>query len=573
MAAKSTPPLLKRRWFVLTLLAMGLLITGSILFMTFRKHTDLSHADDLLREAEVQKSAENWPEAFAAASQAYQLKPDDPQTMRALLDLFIEDKTEIKQTRFFWDKLETSGHATPQDRLKIGTAFLAKDLPGEARRLLESTPAQEKSHWKIMVLESRILAHEGRRDESQALARKAYLTNPADPECQLGLATLDLSTAFAEVRRQASDKLWKLARETQGEVQLKAIELLTQDQGLTPNGSSNLVEILNKNHTALDRYRYGVLGAYTRLNPSELTRVVQEELAANKKLPIENTTPFVRWLAETGQNQQILDYLPAKRAENSAILLPFLINAMLGENKWQDLQSVLRTGGSSGRLPLSPTRVSLLKARCAYALAEPADIVKGHLEDANRTAQGTRDVASLSAVASACEVLGYNELAFDALSAMAEQPLQRQVVLERTLSLHERMSDTEGMLRTAKLLANLNSSSEEYTKSLLYLKLLTGEEMEVAALDSEKLQAKTGSSQAFGQLMKALYQFRLGNAAALKSGLADMDIATLTRGQRAVLAGMLASCGETSRAFVIGEKITPSTLLSEERKFLELSLR
>jgi hypothetical protein len=71
-------------------------------------------------------------------------------------------------------------------------------------------------------------------------------------------------------------------------------------------------------------------------------------------------------------------------------------------------------------------------------------------------------------------------------------------------------------------------------------------------------------------LLRSLAAYRLGDQAAVMKYLADLgNTTTLSAGQRAVAAGLLASVGKPERAWEIAEKVPDALLLQEELTFLE----
>ena len=74
-------------------------------------------------------------------------------------------------------------------------------------------------------------------------------------------------------------------------------------------------------------------------------------------------------------------------------------------------------------------------------------------------------------------------------------------------------------------------------------------------------------------LLLALSAYLIRDHTLLKSHLTAIDsMEDFSPGQKAVYAGMLATCGDLSKAFLIAERIPKAVLLKEEAKLLKAAL-
>jgi len=128
-------------------------------------------------------------------------------------------------------------------------------------------------------------------------------------------------------------------------------------------------------------------------------------------------------------------------------------------------------------------------------------------------------------------------------------------------------------LDTARRLRVLRPTSVRFANRLDYLRLLLGDEIEAAMEWREVYTDESADERQMAALLLALKAYRMRDKSLMLESLAKVDDATaLPPGQRAVLAGLLASGGQAGRAFQLAERVQERLLSSVELAFLKKAL-
>jgi hypothetical protein len=230
--------------------------------------------------------------------------------------------------------------------------------------------------------------------------------------------------------------------------------------------------------------------------------------------------------------------------------------------RWQELRAALLEPGT-------PADREVVNVWLAWA--------EGHLEPGSEKSRlqlesaiaGAKKAAHAGAMRTAAQVAGLQgrrDLELECrLTQAAMQPREEAARLLEALPLARELADTRSLLAITRRLAELRPASEGFATQAAYYALLLGE-----ALESQS-QADLRSAAA-QKLIAAFSVYRLGDVKTLAEVLHEApDAASLPPGMRAVMAGLLARAGETSRAFQLAEKIQPASLLPEERRFWEMA--
>jgi len=377
-----------------------------------------------------------------------------------------------------------------------------------------------------------------------------------------------LNDPFSEVQARALDILWELAR-GQSPESVTAIQILAADPRLTSDRCVELLELASTNKLGSERLRYIVLTASARLLPLDKDSLIEKEVKLQEGKPLADTLDFLRWLYTMNEYDQVLKLMPKDKALRMPELFPIYVEVLAAKKRWKDLQDMMRT---SPTLPISPTDLALLKARCAQGLGDTPAIIKGHLEEACRRALGARDMANVIRSTGIAEGLGFDDVALETLRNAVSIPKYQLTMLERILIIQTKQRDSAGMLATSREIIGAKPGLRLHQENTYYLSLLIGEEIETAAMRTASLAKEGKIAEGAHRILQALAAYRVADYETMKSVLAVINPEVLTTGQRAVYAGMLSATGETARAFAIAEKLRRALLLREEEKFLDLAL-
>jgi len=570
----SEAPKHRKRWYNSTKLLISLVLTAALLGAAIffarpaLKALKTRQAKDLATEAQKLGEDGQWDEASRVLGEAFRKDSTEPMVLRTIAQFMRKTGGDPEKALFFWRQLVRSKSATLEDRTSLGACLLLVGQFSEAREILEGMTPEERNTRFALELESGVLRSEGRNAEADTVLRRGLLMAPEDPEAMLKLATLDMSNPFGEVQFKALDILWSLARGTTAQ-SVVAIQLLASDSRLTSTQSVELVELASKNKRTTPPLRYAVLTAFVRLRPLDKEALVEKEAQANEGKPINQTADYLRWLFTMKEHERLLKLLTPDKAVSIPELFPLFVESLAAQQRWTELQTIVsRPAG----LPISPTDLSLLKARCSQALNETPDVIRRHLEEACRRAIVARDTTSIMRTTAIAEALSFEDVALIALREAVAIPQIKLVALERILHIQTKQKDSEGMLATLRDIVAAKPGLRIHQENSFYLRMLVGQDIETAPLQAAQMVKEGKMTPATRHLMDALVAYREGDATKIRETLATLDPEILTTGQRAVYAGMLSACGDPTKAFAIAEKLQRSLLLHEEERFLNLAL-
>ena len=178
---------------------------------------------------------------------------------------------------------------------------------------------------------------------------------------------------------------------------------------------------------------------------------------------------------------------------------------------------------------------------------------------------------SCSSTAISLRTVGDTEQVLAALKEAAALPQLRTSALEALLAAYTQQRNSDAMLATLKDFVQARPGRSQL-ETLIYLKLLLGNEIESVAAQLPELATSVRISASAASFLSALAAFRIGHGAELREKVVLIDAAKLSTGQRAVLAALLQACGDVVHAFAIAENISRATLLPEEERMLRRAL-
>lgn len=520
-----------------------------------------SRANALLRKSDPEG-------ALKILSTAYRAAPNHPEVLRLLGRTLDQVQADPNRCVYFWRRLLDLGVATAQDRGALGADLLRAGLAKDARDVLNTFKAEDRTRRYALELEAQLLRYDGHLQEADQTQRRAYESDPSDPECRLKLAMLDLNDPFPEVQERAINTIWEVAR-TDSSASLRALQILAAQPKLTSTQAAELRERIARSPDATESQRYDVLSSYIRVLPLGKDQVIDEETARQKGLPPEETIEFLRWLAKIEENQRVLNLLPKEAAMRNGNLFLIYAHALGSVERWNDLRKCLNEAPGP---PISAIEVDLIKARCARALGDPSTVARSHLQEAQRRIPPNADPMVYMRVGNTADELGFGDVALDVFNALSSRPQFKLSVLDRVLQLHYRQHNLQAMLESISRFLDERPGQSPYYETMIYLKLLEAREIEAVANQAETLAAPGNAVLPVIKLVQALAAYRYGDFDGALRIAEAIPLDKLTAGQRAVLAGVLHACGKTAQGYQIAEKISQDILLPEEARFLRSAL-
>lgn len=561
-----SPPPGRRRYYLSAFVCLFVLsILGSYpAYLLWQKY----RFDSQLHLAQGHLEKEEWEKAYGLLSQLYNNSQTNPAVLQMIAHLMRQTNPDPSRALFFWKQFVAYGSPTTEDWAEIGKAFLADGQPDEAVKIFASfSPEQRKSRYAI-DLESQLLYFQGKTLEADSLRREFLLKNPHDPENELNLAIMDLNNPFTEVQKSAFETLWKIAR-SKNRQSLAALQAIANSPLLGRGTSSELLKLALENEGVSAKNYFKILHRYLLLNPEKREETLATETVRHQNKTIQESALFYHWLLQERAYDLVLELVPKEKATKNELLFPVYVEALAGKARWSELNTIFRETPS---IPISPAEQSVLHARIAHGQRNNDSIVSGHLKEACRRALTTKNMESLQRIVTIADELGFDEVTIEALNKASAIPQYQMEMLERLLAIYARHNDAESMLTTLQKILEAKPMMTGHLENSIYLKLLLGKEFETIFQNTTILADQGRISRDSSVFIHALLAYRFHDMERLKGLLTEIDPNQLPVGQRAVYAGMLASCGERAQAFLIAEKIAPALLLQGELYFLHKSL-
>ena len=557
-----------RRWRGLLLAAAALFVVMLFSARPLYRAAKLRYARYQAGQAEKHIAKKDWRAAMLALSSANRFGRDDAIVLRAAATFLTSTSNDPRSLILILQKLADTGNALPTDYLALGQAHIGLGELDEARRIYSSLDAGLKDSREGIELLAQIQRGEGRHAEAEDTLRRALLKEPNVPESKLRLALMDYGNNFPEVQNRGRAVMWEVVA-TQSDTALAAIKVLAQDRNLTAPEAERLLQALDAHPQHPPSLRLEVLSAIIRISPHERDAVFAAEVDRYKDKGLAQMTEVISWLAREQQHAMILRLVPTEAALKSAEIFPYVAQALGEEGRWADLRRLL-TGGSS--LPVSRARVQVWLAQAAIQL-EPNDLdaPREHLESAFEMAVKADDYGSLAAASQVAESRGLYDMALRCYERLAKASPRVEIEMtEKAREMALRLRDTREMMRASQRLVELRPASEAFRDDLDYLRLLSGEGMELAG----HFQRRPGSlsldetSSLPAPFLRALSAYRFNEPTVLREEVeraASLPSNRFSIGQRAVLAGLMARAGLTSESFRLAETVSETVLLPEEK--------
>ena len=556
---------------------------------------------------------QNWTDARKEATAAYQLRPTEPQSLRAVARFL--SRTRQPDALEFWQQLEKIAPLTREDRQDEAAVAI---VAGETTRaetavhtLLESKDVDPGS-W---LLAAQLSIQKGVADDAMSALRKTFTHPRATEQQQLQAALLELSlgSGTAGPDERATDAWLRIEKISKGKsataldalVLLARRELSTSPSTTQPlNGSTGaeLPQRLASHPLSRAPQKLLSLDLVDHATPSRHDELIAEGIAQWKDGDSDDLLALATWLSGKTEFQKTLETIPLEKALLSRELFLQYVDALGGLGRWSEIKQLLE----SERYPLDPVVQLMYLARCNAQLGEKT-AAENNWQRALESAGG--DVGKLISLGEYAEKNGIVDVAQSAFSAAATEAPKLRAVQQGRLRIAQRGGDTKkihailaDMLKiwpndaavqndeayTRLLLLDSNSRNDEArmtndekenaehptpnpeprtsAEKTLNSQPLTINELEQLAAN---LVAKNPRSMPHRTLLALarLKQHRATEALAVYENI-TVARGALTPPALAVHAAVLAANGHTEEARAEAAQIKPEQLLAEEKALL-----
>jgi hypothetical protein len=478
----------RRIWLVVALLfALGIVAT----FFGARPASNAIKAWQARRHANhafAYIDNEQWNDARREAIAAYQLRPSEPQAIRAVARFL--SRVREPEALDFWKQLQNRQSLTREDRRdEVAVALAGNDLSVAELALKDLLTRKDSprsaADW---LLAAQVAQQKGETNEARTFAQKVFDDSRADEPIQFQAAFLTLAIATPEnsdasSTRAAWARLRKLA-EGKTKTALVALVVLAQHALSRPGGTgsvpspskkgddtevvppNDLVRPLENHPLAKTPHKLLALDLQMHADPTQREGLISRAIADWKNADTDSLVALATWLDEKGEYQRQLDTIPLGRALQSHDLFLQHLDALGALDRWSQIKQLLE----SEHFPLDQVVQRMYVARCNARLGEKT-ASENNWKRALEAAGG--DSGKLMTLAKYAERNGANEIAEVAYSSAANESPKLRAAWQGRLRLAQASSGTQKIhaVLTGMLAIWPNDSAiqndEAYTRLLL----------------------------------------------------------------------------------------------------------
>ena len=549
---------------------------------------------------------QNWTDARKEATAAYQLRPTEPQALRAVARFL--SRTRQPDALEFWQQLEKIAPLTREDRQDEAAVAI---VAGETTRaetavhtLLESKDVDPGS-W---LLAAQLSIQKGVADDAMSALRKTFTHPRATEQQQLQAALLELSlgSGTAGPDERATDAWLRIEKISKGKsaTALDALVLLARREMSTSpsttqplNGSTGaeLPQRLASHPLSRAPQKLLSLDLVDHATPSRHDELIAEGIVQWKDGDSDDLLALATWLSGKTEFQKTLETIPLEKALLSRELFLQYVDALGGLGRWSEIKQLLE----SERYPLDPVVQLMYLARCNAQLGEKT-AAENNWQRALESAGG--DVGKLISLGEYAEKNGIVDVAQSAFSAAATEAPKLRAAQQGRLRIAQRGGDTK---KIHAILADMLKiwpndaavqNDEAYTRLLLLDSNSRNDEARMTNDEKENAEHRTSAEKTLNpqpstlneleqlaanlvaknprsmphRTLLALARLKQHRATEALAVYENINVArgALTPPALAVHAAVLAANGHTEEARAEAAQIKPEQLLAEEKALL-----
>ncbi|MFZ3377985.1 MAG: hypothetical protein WA183_20750 [Chthoniobacterales bacterium] len=437
---------------------------------------------------------EQWNDAQKEAIAAYQLRPSEPQALRAVARFL--SRVRQPEALDFWKQLQNRQSLTREDRRdQVAVALAASDLSVAEMALKDLLTRKDSppsaADW---LLAAQVAQQKGETNEARKFAQKVFDDSRADEPTQFQAALLTLAIATPESADASSTgaawaRLRKLA-EGKTKTALVALVVLAQHALSYPGGTgsvpspskkgddthrggqaqvvhpNDLVRALENHPLAKTPHKLLALDLQMQADPTQRDALISRAIADWKNADAVSLVALATWLDGKGEYQRQLDTIPLSRALQSRDLFLQHLDALGALDRWSEIKQLLE----SEHFPLDQVVQRMYVARCNAQLGEKT-ASENNWKRALEAAGG--DSGKLMTLAEYAERNGANEIAEVAYATATNESPKLRAAWQGRLRLARASGETKKIHAVLTgMLANWPNDSaiqndEAYTRLLL----------------------------------------------------------------------------------------------------------
>ena len=418
-------------------------------------------------ESEAFIAQGKWREAFSKAQAAYQLEPDEPDSLRAMARFYeiVSPRAALPFLRILAG-LDT---VTPRDLSEYAEACLQQGNLPEAQsqlgRLLQIEPANADN----LRLAARVHAAMGDSEGSLRFAREAEKLEPQNLRGQFLRARLEILSKDAATRKSGWETVWLLCHD-RGVVGLDSLRVLAHWSGLAPGQEAELTKLLRDHPLAKEADHVLGFEVNLRFHPERREEVLSQAIAEAKGADGEVLRGLGTWLNGLQEFNRTLALLPEKLATSRQDLFLVRLDALAALNRWSDVERLLAIKD----VPLGDVYVHVFHARAEEEAGrkEAADF---DWRRAHSSAMG--NPSQMYYLAQYAEKTGREDQAELAYRSLAADVPTAMLGYQSLLRLAQARGDAEGARSLLGEMMKQWQSQPEVRNDYAYLNVLLGKNL------------------------------------------------------------------------------------------------
>src|SRR5437764_166646 len=411
------------------------------------------------------------------ASAAYQLRPTEPQSVRAIARFL--SRTRQSDALEFWQQLEKLTPLTREDRQDEAAIAIVSGETSRAeiavQALLESKGA-DPAGW---LLAAQLAIQKGAADDAMSALGKVFNDTNATEQQQLQAALLELALASGSeaIDARATDAWSRIEKISRGKsaAALDALVLLARRalsgqksasgsassseeptarreeptarreasgqpparRGLHPGGMLvvDLQHALEAHPLAKALQKLIALDLVEHVDTSRRDELIAQGIAQLKNGDANDLFALATWLNSKKEFEKTVEAIPLEKALLGRELFLQYLDALGGLERWGEIKQLLE----GDRYPLDPVVQGMYLARCSAQLGEKA-AAENNWQRALEAAAG--DPGKLITLGDYAEKNGIVDVAQSAFDNAAIQSPKLRLAQQGRLRLAQRSSDT-----------------------------------------------------------------------------------------------------------------------------------
>lgn len=519
-------------------------------------------ADGLVSEARQLADSGNVINAVLKAQEAYSKSPENVGAIRLNAEFLTLMKRQ--EAVYFHDLLEKSGEATAQDAEGKIRALMNLNREKEASDALANLMKTAPPSDGMFKLAESVWGGTEQNAIVLNVLKEYCAKHPNDFESLLRLTKFQVISSVRPEVAKGMESLWMLAQKD-GEIGIKAVDVLNSVKGLGPEDMQRLVERLESHPRATGWHEVAAMKRRIELAPSRRSAIVQEAVAKYQGLAREERVPFVRWLVEEKEFRQVLSLVEESDALAYQPLLLNYLSALTMLGRFDELGRMIENPKAAEIL--TKTDHAFYHAHLAFVKGKPRDEVRQKLSAARIAAQDEGRADMLLLIGDYAEKRGLLEIAIDAYDAVSKKARMERPGFEGLVRVAQLNGNMDALLKASREAIRRWPDDENFTERYVYASLLAGKEVELSLERTLRLLEKRPKDSAV-KVASALGYFRFGDLEMSLNHMQGVDLNKCTVGQQAVFA-FFAKLGGFDDAAKMVLKAIPSDakMLPEETVF------